>query len=123
MNCIQYWLVVDELHFHFRKGRGCRDAIFTLQAVVQRAIKSTNLQASTATLCALDMSKAFDKMSHYGLYINLMELSIPRCFTDILICGYEKCFGVVRYDNYLSCLLYTSPSPRDRQKSRMPSSA
>ena len=23
----------------------------------------------------------------------------------------------------LSCLLYTSPSPRDRQKSRMPSSA
>ena len=24
---------------------------------------------------------------------------------------------------YKSCLLYTSPSPRDRQKSRMPSSA
>ena len=24
---------------------------------------------------------------------------------------------------YSSCLLYTSPSPRDRQKSRMPSSA
>ena len=27
-----------------------------------------------------------------------------------------------RRDNY-ACLLYTSPSPRDRQKSRMPSSA
>ena len=26
-------------------------------------------------------------------------------------------------DNCVSCLLYTSPSPRDRQKSRMPSSA
>ena len=26
-------------------------------------------------------------------------------------------------ETYLSCLLYTSPSPRDRQKSRMPSSA
>ena len=26
-------------------------------------------------------------------------------------------------DCYCSCLLYTSPSPRDRQKSRMPSSA
>ena len=24
---------------------------------------------------------------------------------------------------YINCLLYTSPSPRDRQKSRMPSSA
>ena len=28
------------------------------------------------------------------------------------------------FDDWLrSCLLYTSPSPRDRQKSRMPSSA
>ena len=26
-------------------------------------------------------------------------------------------------DNLSTCLLYTSPSPRDRQKSRMPSSA
>ena len=26
-------------------------------------------------------------------------------------------------DNNCNCLLYTSPSPRDRQKSRMPSSA
>ena len=26
-------------------------------------------------------------------------------------------------DQYQDCLLYTSPSPRDRQKSRMPSSA
>ena len=26
-------------------------------------------------------------------------------------------------DVWLACLLYTSPSPRDRQKSRMPSSA
>ena len=26
-------------------------------------------------------------------------------------------------EKYGSCLLYTSPSPRDRQKSRMPSSA
>ena len=30
----------------------------------------------------------------------------------------EKSFMVLR-----TCLLYTSPSPRDRQKSRMPSSA
>ena len=28
-----------------------------------------------------------------------------------------------RVTNYIGCLLYTSPSPRDRQKSRMPSSA
>ena len=32
-------------------------------------------------------------------------------------------FGIVSGPAYSLCLLYTSPSPRDRQKSRMPSSA
>ena len=41
----------------------------------------------------------------------------------------EKIIGLSCYNSislanqYLDCLLYTSPSPRDRQKSRMPSSA
>ena len=30
---------------------------------------------------------------------------------------------IVHNESVVSCLLYTSPSPRDRQKSRMPSSA
>ena len=30
---------------------------------------------------------------------------------------------VSKFKVYVNCLLYTSPSPRDRQKSRMPSSA
>ena len=35
----------------------------------------------------------------------------------------ERNLGLAGPKFYLSCLLYTSPSPRDRQKSRMPSSA
>ena len=38
----------------------------------------------------------------------------------------EENSGIVRVNKPLAvmtCLLYTSPSPRDRQKSRMPSSA
>ena len=31
--------------------------------------------------------------------------------------------GTLTVSGNVSCLLYTSPSPRDRQKSRMPSSA
>ena len=35
-----------------------------------------------------------------------------------------ECDGLDYEDQYYTgCLLYTSPSPRDRQKSRMPSSA
>ena len=32
-------------------------------------------------------------------------------------------YVIMRESDILACLLYTSPSPRDRQKSRMPSSA
>ena len=39
-------------------------------------------------------------------------------FTKIALIAFATTFPM-----YLTCLLYTSPSPRDRQKSRMPSSA
>ena len=35
----------------------------------------------------------------------------------------ERGFVTLAFDASYTCLLYTSPSPRDRQKSRMPSSA
>ena len=31
--------------------------------------------------------------------------------------------GIIDEDDFITCLLYTSPSPRDRSLSRMPSSA
>ena len=46
---------------------------------------------------------------------------------NILDPGFNLTLRPMRYqvffDMYKDCLLYTSPSPRDRQKSRMPSSA
>ena len=36
---------------------------------------------------------------------------------------HHLCFEVADIHKAKACLLYTSPSPRDRQKSRMPSSA
>ena len=37
--------------------------------------------------------------------------------------GFRFVINMPEYGMYQDCLLYTSPSPRDRQKSRMPSSA
>ena len=37
--------------------------------------------------------------------------------------GYDVVIGLHPGRSFNNCLLYTSPSPRDRQKSRMPSSA
>ena len=45
--------------------------------------------------------------------------AIPTILSDALAVSFDSNVG----HDYLTCLLYTSPSPRDRQKSRMPSSA
>ena len=37
--------------------------------------------------------------------------------------GEEKMVECETAEQFMSCLLYTSPSPRDRTRSRMPSSA
>ena len=51
---------------------------------------------------------------------------ILRCFLENFNLEQEK-FNVQNltghFNNPITCLLYTSPSPRDRTRSRMPSSA
>ena len=56
------------------------------------------------------------------------KLLSPKFNNDGLIpvittCSKTKEILMHGYMNVEACLLYTSPSPRDRQKSRMPSSA
>ena len=53
---------------------------------------------------------------HYVLDQWFDRVVKPRCKGQVMMVRYA--------DDYVcTCLLYTSPSPRDRQKSRMPSSA
>ena len=56
------------------------------------------------------LDKMFKKTGHVNAYFPLL---IPKSF-------FEK---EEKNAEGFACLLYTSPSPRDRQKSRMPSSA
>ena len=51
------------------------------------------------------------------------DLNRPE-MTAKLVCTLENAMHrAMREKQYYACLLYTSPSPRDRLKSRMPSSA
>ena len=43
--------------------------------------------------------------------------------TAIALTAMDELISKCLVGRFLVCLLYTSPSPRDRQKSRMPSSA
>ena len=95
---MESWLKSDELQFGFKKGTGCREAIYTLNGVV----KHINENGSTAVLCALDVSKAFDKVNHFGLYIKLMDRGIPKLFLDILFNWYSKCFAFIKWGCFVS---------------------
>ena len=50
-------------------------------------------------------------------------MMVPLLDDDTVVMIREYGAGTESYELTLPCLLYTSPSPRDRQKSRMPSSA
>mgnify|MGYP000104964717 CR=1 FL=1 len=77
--------------------------------------------------------KLFDQFIIHPLSYDV-EGKLPRTKTDF-IWGVMGMLGILIsvamvsriakafQDYFSSCLLYTSPSPRDRQKSRMPSSA
>ena len=58
---------------------------------------------------------------------NLVVGSFLPVFTPVQADSVKRTLIPVRnvkvVEAYTTCLLYTSPSPRDRQKSRMPSSA
>ena len=56
-----------------------------------------------------------------------IEDRIGWCWLEYACCGEVPVVGVialiVKIEAEITCLLYTSPSPRDRTRSRMPSSA
>jgi len=74
----------------FKKGVGCSHATQTVRNIVNQYTKARY----TANLCAVDLSKAFDKINHRALYIKLMKRQVPNKLLDILekwLCGPYAC--------------------------------
>ena len=69
------------------------------------------------------------KLQQEGNYLNNKKHGLWRVYNDNGQLEQEVNWkhdiqeGITKFYNNNGCLLYTSPSPRDRQKSRMPSSA
>ena len=63
---------------------------------------------------AAEMYRVLKPQTHCYIFTNMMNLFKIR--DEMMRVGFK-------FHNILTCLLYTSPSPRDRTRSRMPSSA
>jgi len=50
--------------FGFKKNLGCSDTIYIVRNVKEHFVSN----GSTFNACALDVSKAFDRLNHYVLY-------------------------------------------------------
>ena len=90
LDYFQTFLSSGDNQFDFKKGVGCSHAIQTVRNIVNQYIKA----GYTANLCAIDLSKAFDKINHHALYIKLMKRQVPNKLLDILenwLCGSYAC--------------------------------
>ena len=112
--CFKSMLISADNQSGFKKGIGCNHAINTVRNIVN----SITTGGNTANLCAINLTKAFDKVNHHALFMKLMKRCIPVKLLGLLESLFSYCCSCVK-----CCLLYTSPSPRDRTRSRMPSSA
>ena len=88
----------SDFQFGFKKGIGCSDAIHTVKCIVDNFVQ----QRSTVNLCALDLSKAFDKMSHHGLFLKLMDKMIPNVLLATLEIWFSLCSTCIRWGDLYS---------------------
>ena len=92
------FLYSSDLQFGFKKKSGCNSAIYAARSVIEYFTK----HGSTVNVCLLDMSKAFDKVNHHGLYIKLMKRNLPIKFLDVIIDWYSKCYATVQWNGCFS---------------------
>ena len=80
------FFVSSDNQFGFKKHLSCHHVIYNVRSIID--YYTTN--GSTVNVCSLDLSKAFDKMNHYALFIKLMNKKLPCEILSIL----ERWFSV-----------------------------
>jgi len=89
------FFVTSDSKFGFKKGRGCSFAIHTARLVIDNMIKGGN----TAKICAINISKAFDRVNHHGLLTRLMYRLISNEILMLLESWLSGCYACVKWAN------------------------
>jgi hypothetical protein len=92
------YLSTSDLQFGFKKKSGCSHAIYTVRSTVDYFTTNN----STVNLCAIDISKAFDRVNNYALLLKLMDRNIPKNLLLILEYWYKNIYITVRWKTSFS---------------------
>ena len=98
LNILKDKLQSSHLQFGFKKNSSCSNAIVTLRSV----LNYYNSNGSTVSICALDISKAFDRVNFYVLIQQLMKRMIPVCILKLLLHWFSISQCCVRWNNVFS---------------------
>ena len=96
-----------------------KKASFTEVENEQKELVQTRLPIKVRVCIDYRKLNAATRKDHFSL--PFIDQMLERLAGHEYYCFLEGCSGYNQIP--IACLLYTSPSPRDRQKSRMPSSA
>jgi len=92
------YFVTSDNQFGFKKQTGCSHAIFTVRSVINHY----TAHGSTVNLCAVDISKAFDRTNHFGLFCTLMDRLLPVNILQLLEDWFAKCYTCVKWNSVSS---------------------
>ena len=92
------FFTTSDHQFGFKKNIGCRDAIYCVRNIVDHFIS----HGSTVNLCTLDLSKAFDRMNHYVLFLKLMDRNLPAPLLTLLEIWFSISATCVKWCGHVS---------------------
>ena len=84
-------LTSNPLQFRFKQNSSCNHALFTLKTVINHYVANS----ATVNICALDISKTFDRVDHFALLQLLMDKNMSKMFIGVLLDWLLKSFVCV----------------------------
>ena len=89
------YLTSSDLQFGFKSKHGTNHAAFTLKSCVNHFTQ----RGSSVYVAFLDFTKAFDTISHCGLFLKLIDRNVPLCFLLIIMFWYMNMQYDVKWAN------------------------
>ena len=95
---IDHFLLTDDLQFGYKRHHSTGHAIYT----VKKCIDYFREHNSNVYVAFLDCTKGFDRVSHDGIFIKLLERKVPLCWIRIFIYWYSNLTSVCKWQNVFS---------------------